>query len=142
MMTTHSPEQLIGETIRNARVALRLNKSDAAVRAGISRRTWHEIEAGQRPTSTPQTLAAIDRVLGFREGTLWGMTAQAADIETQQLLDEAIEIVRQMSGDREQLEAFVRSAGRESVHARLDELERQLAALRAADGDRPADRAS
>jgi transcriptional regulator with XRE-family HTH domain len=132
--------RLIGTTIRDARLALKLSKTDAALKARISRRTWHEIEAGTRTSSTAETLAAIDRALGFRPGTLFAMTAQAADAETESLLAEAIEIVRRMSGDRAELEAFVRSEGRETVHARLDAMERQLAALVARSD--PATRAS
>ena len=69
----------IGAMIRRARLAKDMTKADAARAAGVSRRTWHEIEEGQRVGTTARTLACFDQALGFDEGTLWALTSRPAE---------------------------------------------------------------
>jgi len=105
-----------------------LTKTEAARRAGVSRRTWHEIEEGQRATSSAETLAQFDQVLGFPEGTLFGMTARSEHLQVESLRQRAIAMVRLMSTD--ELQVFVESHGAETVQALLAKLEADIAGLR------------
>lgn len=118
----------IGETIRDARVRLDMTKAEAARRAGVSRRTWHEVEEGTRPASSAETLALFDQVLGFDEGTLFAMTSRSTNRRIEGLRQQAIDLVKLMSSD--DLELFVASRGQETVSAQLADLQHQLVALR------------
>src|SRR5262245_42361147 len=97
--------QQVSETIRTARVGLGISKTQAADAAGGSRRTWHELEEGQRATTTAETLACIDETLRFTPGTLLAMTNRSANVELEALRQAAIEVIRRWSGP--ELERFV-----------------------------------
>lgn len=114
--------------IRERRIGLDLTKAEAARRAGVSRRTWHEIEDGLRATSSAETLAQIDQVLGFPEGTLFAMTARSAHDRVEALRAQAIEFVRLMSSD--ELQIFVDTHGAETVGTLLGRLEANIESLR------------
>lgn len=114
---TNGLASLVGETIREARIALDLNKADAARRAGLSRRTWHEVEEGQRTTTTVETLTQIEDVLGIEPGTLFALTGAPQIARIEQLRGRAVDIVKLMSGD--ELEVFVNSEGAETLRAKL-----------------------
>lgn len=131
-MTTTSLDgtaKAIGETIRDARLTKDLSKSEAARRAGVSRRTWHEIEEGTRPASSAETLVLFDQVLGFPDGTLFAMTGRSANAHIEGLRQRAIDLVKLMSGD--ELEAFVDSNGAQTVTSMIAGVEHELAELRA-----------
>ena len=51
-------------SIRNRRLALELNTTDAAKRAEISKSSWSDIENGHNRNPTVQTAYRIARVLG------------------------------------------------------------------------------
>jgi transcriptional regulator with XRE-family HTH domain len=128
--TTHlgGTASAIGLTIRERRIALDLTKAEAARRAGVSRRTWHEIEDGLRATSSAETLAQMDQVLGLPEGTLFAMTARSAHDRVEALRSQAIELVRLMSSD--DLQAFVDSRGADTVQTLLGKLDANIERLR------------
>lgn len=72
----------LGEVIRNRREQLKLSQVAAAKRAGISRSTWIELEAGVRPEPQSSTLDRIDTALDWKPGTLRslvGRTTPAVD---------------------------------------------------------------
>lgn len=125
---SHETAQAIGHVIHERRVALDMTKTAAAERAGVSRRTWHEIEAGTRPASTAETLALFDQALQLPIGTLYAMTGKSASARIEDLRRQAIDLIRQMSGD--DLEAFVGSQGSDSVLSTLRRLEADVAELR------------
>lgn len=83
----------IGAFIHAKRVGLDLSKSEAASRAGVSRRTWHEIEEGQRPGPSARTLAQLDEVLGLAPGTLFAMSTKGASFEIEQLRQRAAALI-------------------------------------------------
>lgn len=83
----------IGALIHAQRVRLDLSKSEAASRAGVSRRTWHEIEEGQRPGPTAQTLSLFDQVLELEPGTLFAMSTKGANREIEQLRQRAAALI-------------------------------------------------
>lgn len=118
----------IGLMVRERRIALDLTKAEAARRAGVSRRTWHEIEDGQRATSSAETLAQIDQVLDLPEGTLFAMTSRSAHDKIEALRQQAIDLVRLMSSD--ELQVFVDTHGVETVQTLLARLEAQVEGLR------------
>lgn len=60
----------LGEIIKERRLELGLTKSEAARRAGVSRGTWHEIEADRRAQMLAGTLALFDSALSLERGTL------------------------------------------------------------------------
>lgn len=77
-----NPEAL-GAFIEERRLYLNLTKSEAAHRAGLSRRTWHEIEAGRVVPGEPgprkwiatrdtRKLKLVEQVLELEPGTLTG----------------------------------------------------------------------
>ena len=114
---TNGLASMVGETIREARIGRDLNKADAARAAGLSRRTWHEVEEGQRTTTTVETLTQIEDVLGLEPGSLFAMTGTPQLARAEQLRSRALDIVRRMSGD--ELEVFVASEGAETLRAKL-----------------------
>ena len=118
----------LGEYIRDRRVALDITKSEAARRAGVSRRTWHEVEEGQRTASTAVTLSQFDQALQLPEGTLYAMTARSTSQRTEGLRQRAAELVRAMT--TEELEAFVESNGIHTVRDMFDQLRADIAELR------------
>jgi transcriptional regulator with XRE-family HTH domain len=118
----------IGLTIRERRIALDLTKAEAARRAGVSRRTWHEIEDGLRSTSSAETLGLIDQVLGLPDGTLFAMTARSAHDKVEALRAQAIEMVRLMSSD--ELQTFVDCHGADTVQTLLGKLDASIESLR------------
>lgn len=118
----------LGNFIRDRRVALDITKSDAARRAGVSRRTWHEVEEGTRATSTAVTLACFDQALQLPEGTLYAMTARSASQQVETLRHRAIELVRAMTTS--ELEAFVESNGAQTVRGMFEQLRADIAELR------------
>lgn len=123
----------IGDTIRDARVARDLSKAEAARLAGVSRRTWHEIEEGQRPTPGATTLACFEQVLGIDEGTLYAMTPASVTNRVETLRRQAIEMVKRMSAD--DLDVFVSSQGVDTLRSTLNEMRATLNELRAATGE-------
>ena len=129
----------IGLTIRERRIALDLTKAEAARRAGVSRRTWHEIEDGLRSTSSAETLGQIDQVLDLPEGTLFAMTARSAHDKVEALRTQAIELVRLMSSD--ELQVFVDTHGSETVQTLLARLDASIEGLRRDVAKRPVRRA-
>jgi transcriptional regulator with XRE-family HTH domain len=118
----------LGQYIRDRRVALDLTKSEAARRAGVSRRTWHEVEEGQRETSMAVTLNQFDQALQLPEGTLYAMTARSASRQAEALRARAVELVHLMTTD--ELEFFVESHGHQSVRDMFDQLRADIAELR------------
>lgn len=139
-MTTTSLDGIakaIGEQIRDARLRADLTKAEAARRAGVSRRTWHEIEEGTRPASSAETLVQFDQVLGFPEGTLFAMTARSTSIRIEGLRQQAIDLVKLMSSD--ELETFVSSKGAQTVQSMIAGIERELIELRSQLGAGDAD---
>jgi transcriptional regulator with XRE-family HTH domain len=115
-------------------VALDITKSEAARRAGVSRRTWHEVEEGLRAHSTAVTLAQFDQALQLPEGTLYAMTARSSNYQIEALRQRAIDLVRLMTTG--ELEAFVRSNGTRTVWDAIQQMERDIAELR---GERDAE---
>lgn len=124
----------LGEYVRERRVALDITKSEAARRAGVSRRTWHEVEEGLRAHSTAVTLAQFDQALQLPEGTLYAMTARSSNYQIEALRQRAIDLVRLMTTG--ELEAFVRSNGTRTVWDAIQQMERDIAELR---GERDAE---
>lgn len=118
----------IGLMVRDRRIALDLTKAEAARRAGVSRRTWHEIEDGLRATSSAETLAQIDQVLGLPDGTLFAMTSRSAHDRVEALRQQAIDVIRLMSSD--ELQVFVDTHGVDTVQSLLARLEAQVEGLR------------
>ncbi len=135
-MSLRSPDQSVNgaeggslaEYIRRRRVELDLTKAEAARRAGVSRRTWHEVEAGDRTTSTAVTLAQFDQALQLPEGTLWRLTASSTVQAAEDLKRRAIALVRSMS--HAELEYFVAHRGAETLVAKLDAMSDELRQLR------------
>src|SRR4029453_2636957 len=118
----------IGDEIREARVRLDMTKAEAARRAGVSRRTWHEIEEGTRVASSAETLALFDQVLGFDDGHLFSMTSRSATARIETLRRQGREILKLMSSD--ELQAFVETEGRETINSQLADMRQELAELR------------
>jgi transcriptional regulator with XRE-family HTH domain len=58
-------EAELGRYIEQKREDLGLTKAAAARAAGVSRSTWHEIEAGRRLNILAETLHKFDRALGL-----------------------------------------------------------------------------
>lgn len=125
----------IGEFIRERRLALDLTKSEAAQRAGVARRTWHDIEDDKR-TATELTLRQFDQALQLPEGTLWAMTAQSANQQIEALRQRAVTIVYGMTTGR--LQEFVEtSGGVDSLRAELQAIRATVEELRSMFGDPP-----
>lgn len=129
----------LGAYISQRRIHLDLTKSEAARRAGVSRRTWHEIEDGQRVRSSPQTLALFDQALQLPEGTLYAMTRRSADHRVETLRQRAINLVKLMSTD--ELNVFVDSGGHETIPQQIAQLQLEVRALRREQGAPPERRA-
>jgi transcriptional regulator with XRE-family HTH domain len=121
--------QAIGRLVRSRRLALDMTKSEAARRASVSRRTWHEIEEGQRSTTTAETLVLFDQVLGLEEGFLLAMTAKGRNAEVEQLRRRLAELARHMTSD-ELRQLVERAEGRRT--ATLDEVRRDINEVREA----------
>src|SRR4051812_45446822 len=64
--TTTTP----GEVVRVRREELGLTKAELARRAGLTRSSVHEIEAGQRTHLQARTLNALERALKLNPGTI------------------------------------------------------------------------
>lgn len=118
----------VAETVRKRRVELDLTKAEAARRAGVSRRTWTEVESGARTTSSAVTLAQFDQALQLPEGTLWRLTAESALQVAQDLKRRAHAIVEAMSV--EDIDYFVTRHGADTIAQRLDEMAEELRQLR------------
>jgi DNA-binding XRE family transcriptional regulator len=114
--------------IRRRRIELDITKAEAARRAGVSRRTWHEVEAGDRTTSTAVTLAQFDQALQLPEGTLWRLTASSTLQAADDLKRRAVALVRSMS--YAELEYFVAHKGTETLIAKVDAMANELRQLR------------
>lgn len=112
--------------VRNRRVELDLTKAEAARRAGVSRRTWNEVEYGHRTTSSAVTLSQFDQALQLKEGTLFAMSADAVLVRVRALRAEMLERVRKMSA--EQMESFL--TGTSTATAAVEEVVRLNAELR------------
>lgn len=124
-MPTQTPDKAIdgpslAEFVRARRVELDMTQNEAAQRAGVSRRTWAEIERGTRTSSTELTLSQIDQALQIPEGTLFRMTAQSLLNRAEKLRRQAHEMVRSMG--IEELEYFVSHRGVGTVAEALVEL--------------------
>lgn len=129
----------IGEYVRERRLALDLTKAEAARRAGVSRRTWHEVEEGTRPTSSAETLSLFEQVLDIPPGTLFAMTPKSEHARVEALRARAVALVRLMSTD--ELELFVESHGVDTLQSMLRQLAVDVAALRDGAGPQPRTRA-
>jgi transcriptional regulator with XRE-family HTH domain len=70
VIPTTDPVTPLGEIIEQRRLELGLTKSEAARLAGVSRGTWHEVEAGRRTNMLADTLNLFDKALGWERGTL------------------------------------------------------------------------
>lgn len=116
--------------IRERRVALDLSQAEAARRAGVSRRTWAEVESGVRTTSTALTLAQFDQALQLPEGTIWRMTAAHAVNRAEHVKKQVMDLVRTMS--LEEQEYLLAHRGTESIADRLDFIVKELSHLRQA----------
>lgn len=116
---TDEPVEL-GRYIAQRRIALDLSKSEAAKRAGVSRRTWHEVEEAQRGSSTALTLAQFDQALQLPEGTLYAMSSKSAHQQTEALRQRAIALVRSMTTN--ELRDFVDSNGEQSIRDMFAEI--------------------
>jgi transcriptional regulator with XRE-family HTH domain len=110
----------LADFIRNRRVELDITKSEAARRAGVSRRTWHEVEEGIRITSTAVTLAQFDQALQLLPGTLFSLTTRSVNRQAESLRQRAHDLVRAMTTD--ELEYFISHRGTETVPQLLREL--------------------
>lgn len=108
----------IARTIRLRREQLDMTQTVAAQQAGLSRRTWNEIENGHRRPK-PETVTAIETVLSMPAGTLAGLEAAQPTDELVALRRELVDMVN-LLGTREELE-----------NARLDITRRRLEALQA-----------
>jgi transcriptional regulator with XRE-family HTH domain len=126
---TNGMAEAVGATIRQARIGLDQTKADCARAAGLSRRTWHELEEGQRLTTTVETLTQIEDVLGLEPGALYRMTGEPQYAEAEALRARAWEILQRWSVD--DLQHWIETEGvesfRASVRADIDELRRQIA---------------
>lgn len=60
----------ISDVLREHRERLGLTKTEAALRARVARKTWHEIEAGTRNMPHQQTLTRIEQALDMEPGSL------------------------------------------------------------------------
>jgi transcriptional regulator with XRE-family HTH domain len=109
---------MIARTIRLRREQLDLNQTTAADQAGLSRRTWNEIENGHRRPKA-DTLARIEAVLVMPEGSLAALEVVQPTDELMALRRELVDMVQLLS-TREELE-----------NARLDITRRRLEALQA-----------
>jgi transcriptional regulator with XRE-family HTH domain len=122
----------IGEFIHRRRLALDITKSEAARRAGVSRRTWHEIEEGQRSMSSAETLALLDQALQQEEGTLYGMTSKPLDKRVEQLRRQAVDLISSLSlAELELAVDTMTTSSAGSIRADLDELRQTLEQLTA-----------
>lgn len=92
-----TPEVDLSTYIEARRKHLGLTKVDAADIAGVSRRTWNEVEAGARAHPSPATLARMDRALGIREGTLYALSSRSRFDRIEQLRRAAAYLFRTMS---------------------------------------------
>lgn len=129
-MTPTSPDQTarngqsdsLAEYIHRRRVELDLTKAEAARRAGLSRRTWHLVETGERTDSTAVTLSQFDQALQLPEGTLWELSAKSTIQAAKTLRQQAIALVRSMNDS--ELRFFIEHNGAESLQSKVDELTR------------------
>jgi len=110
----------LGAFVRDRRIELDLSQSEAARRAGVSRRTWCEIEGGQRPRPSALTLNQLDQVLELTEGTLWSMTQQSSVRQADALRQRAINIIK--SWTTEELLVFIESQGTETLRSMISKL--------------------
>lgn len=119
----------LGDFIRERRITLDISKAEAARRAGVSRRTWHEVEEGTRSNVTQLTLSQIDQALQLEEGTLWAMTAHSGNRQIESLRQRSIDLIRKMTGD--EMQVFLDSEGTGTIRSVLAGLQAELAALQA-----------
>jgi transcriptional regulator with XRE-family HTH domain len=70
----------IGKAVRQRRVHLRLSQAAAAQKAGVSRRTWSEIELGHR-RCTERTLAGVEMALELPPGALAELRPAPAPVD-------------------------------------------------------------
>jgi transcriptional regulator with XRE-family HTH domain len=124
---------LIGNTIREARERLGLTKTEAALSAHISRKTWHELEAGVRDAPHRPTLQRVEQALDMEPGTLYAMSGTAANAEVEALRQRAVRLVRIMSSD--ELVEVIDRFGPDATAREIAELRAEVARLRAAAGD-------
>ena len=76
--------------IRQRRTFLDLSRSEAARRAGLSRRTWCDVEDGVRPNAALTTLSQIEQVLQLPEGTLYAMTGHSGNRQLEKIRQKAL----------------------------------------------------
>jgi transcriptional regulator with XRE-family HTH domain len=74
VIPTTEPATALGAIIEQRRLELGLTKSEAARLAGVSRGTWHEVEAGRRSNMLANTLNLFDKALGWERGRLHELT--------------------------------------------------------------------
>jgi transcriptional regulator with XRE-family HTH domain len=119
-----------GQIIHDRRVFLDLSKNEAARRAGVSRRTWHEIEEGRRLRVSELTLRQIDQILGFEEGTLWATMKPANQPSIEALRTEAIGLLRMMTAP--ELRDFIEDCqGTSTLRAEVAAMRAELAVIMA-----------
>jgi transcriptional regulator with XRE-family HTH domain len=83
----------VTEMVRRRRIELGLSQADAAKQAGISRRTWSEIELGHR-SGSKETLDAMTAVLQLPDSALEvSVVPLSADAELVALRRQVIEMV-------------------------------------------------
>jgi transcriptional regulator with XRE-family HTH domain len=126
----------LSQLVRQRRKQLGLSQTQAATRAGISRRAWSEIELDHRP-GAPETLAKIDVALELPEGSLLALRVQPADQGLAAIRQELVTMINTLT-TREELEL----TKLDMIRRRHAVLTAQLRALEAEHGDDPVDAVS
>lgn len=126
-----SNDATIAQTVHHLRKQLRLTQADAAHLAGISRRTWSDVELGVR-RSSDATLDKIDVALKQEPGTLRALSSEPSHEDLKAMHRELVDMVAKIT-DREQLRdvlKFVTQQQLDALKARLAEYDHDSVAAR------------
>lgn len=115
------------QLIHRRRTELGISQDEAAKRAGIARRTFQEVESGQRRPMV-RTLFKLDTALGLEPGDLAALDTEPDDPALAPIVNELVGMIRSFTG-RTTLE----TARIQLMRLRLAELEGEPD-----DGSRPA----
>jgi transcriptional regulator with XRE-family HTH domain len=110
--------ETIARTVRQRRTQLGLTQGEAAGLAGLSRRSWSQIELGRRE-GRDSTLVAVEEAIQLPAGSLLALRREPRDNELAVLKRQLVDMIHELTSV--QLVKQVRA----------DVLRRQLAAIQA-----------
>lgn len=110
----------LGNAVRSRRETLGLTQRAAISAAGITEKTWIEVEKGTRGARQPLTLAAIDRALHWPAGTC-RQISEGGRVPNVAVVSEA---------DRDEVRIGELEAERARLSAQLADIAAQIGQLR------------